>query len=448
MKWNSIWIMMILVLISSCGQNSSEIFGAPKTTDRTGLIASCTTRDMAQTLATKLEVNFRVINEKKRLVEFLNIDQATLQKELPKSKIKPNKIYNQLIESSLEQQSIAISGEIFNRTTNSLEYFSHLNQISGVNFVNNNQGKGATIAIVDTGVFYNHPHLLPNLKVNNNDSVQGISSNYDDDDNGLVDDHIGWDFYNHDADPMDDNGHGTHVAGLAAGTLGGVAPQASILPIKVLGASGSGDLGTISAGILYAIESGADVVNLSLGGPDSGQLTSDLQELFNVVAYAREKNVMIVAAAGNGGDDAIGDCNDEYNIYPANIDSSNLLAIAAVDSYNMLASYSNYGTNSVHIAAPGGDSYYGGLVSTGVSFCGSFCTSEDAVYYRSTGTSMATPLVSGLVALIKSANPNLKHQSIRDLILKNGTHISALDGLIESANVINVNASLQALEAY
>lgn len=446
MKWSSIWIMMILVLISSCGRKSSEIFGAPQTTDRTGLIASCTTKSMAQEVAQKMGISYRVINENKGLVEFIDVDKETLQQHLPKARIKKNVIYNQLIETTTQknsQSSFTIQSNIQNRTTLSEDYFSHLNQINAVNFVNNNQGYGATIAVIDTGVFYNHPHLAPNLKVNTNDSMEGFSSNIDDDNNGLVDDYMGWDFYNHDSDPYDDNGHGTHVAGLAAGTKGGVAPMASILPVKVLSSTGSGDLGTISAGILYAVEKGVDVINLSLGGPDSGQLTSDLQELFNVVAIARENNVMIVAAAGNGGDDYKGDCNDQYNVYPANIDSSNLLSIAAVDYKNALTNYSNFGLNTVHIAAPGGDDFVGGLVSTGVSNCGYFCTEVDAVYYASMGTSMSTPLVAGLVALIKSSRPNLDHRTIREIILSNGTNSDALKGLIESSKVINVGNTLR-----
>lgn len=448
MKWNSIWITMILVLSASCGKKASEIFGAPKTSDRIGVIASCTTKSMAQEVAETINVNYRVINEKKGLIEFIGAQVSELQKHLPKARLKKNLIYNHLVElnsHSAPSKTFTIQNDVLTRSSMSSDFFSHLGQINAINFINNNQGQGATIAIIDTGVSYNHPHLAPNIKVNLNDSIEGLSSSFDDDNNGYVDDYMGWDFYNHDSDPMDDHGHGTHVAGLAAGTVGGVAPKANILPIKVLGSTGNGDLGTISAGILYAIENGADIINLSLGGPDAGSLSSDLQELFNVVEVARKKNVMIVAAAGNGGDDFLGDCNDQYNIYPANIDSSNLLSIASVDYQNELTNYSNFGFKTVHIAAPGGDDYMGGLLSTGIADCEKICNNENAVYYRSMGTSMATPLVAGLIALIKGRNPNMDHKDIRDIILKNGTESQSLYGLIESSKVINVENSLRAL---
>jgi len=232
---------------------------------------------------------------------------------------------------------------------------------------------------------------------------------------------------------------------LAAGTLGGIAPKAKILPIKVLSSSGSGDLGTIAAGILYAIENGADVINLSLGGPAAGQISSELQKMIDIVALAEKNDIMIVAAAGNGGNDGIGDCNDENPIYPANIESSNIISVAAVDSNNQLTSYSNFGGKTVSVAAPGGAQNQG-ILSTGLAYCEEDCGPQDAQYYSSAGTSMASPIVAGLVALIRSYDKDLTHEQIKEIIMKNGNSNDGLQGLIQSGQVINVQKSLAALD--
>jgi subtilisin family serine protease len=452
MKGNSLLAMMVAaVLFTSCGKEVAEIFGAPTTKEQAGLIASCTTRTQAQTVAQELGAKFRVINEEKGLVEFINIDEAQLRERLPRARFKQNVIYKDLVQGgnfgaqSIGNVQFTGAHNPTYRTSSTSRYFPHLDQIEGTNFVNNVQGEGVTIAVIDTGVYYNHPHLSPNVQTNNNDRHGDYANGSDEDGNGYADDYVGWDFYNHDAYPIDDHGHGTHVAGLAAGTLGGIAPKAKILPVKVLGSDGSGDLGTIAAGILYAIQNGADVINLSLGGPGAGRITSELQQLINMVAVARDNNIMIVAAAGNGGEDSIGDCNDENPVYPANIDSTNLLSVAAVDAYNQLASYSNFGGHTVHVSAPGGDSYTGGLVSTGIANCGENCGPGDATYYPSSGTSMATPVVAGLVALIKSASNNIGHGQIKEMIMQHGITVPSLDGKIKSGQVVNIRNTLEAL---
>lgn len=451
MKGNSLLAMIaILPIVASCGKSGPEIFGSPKTKSRLGVIAKCTSPKQAAAVASALGGKYRVINAQRKIVEFYGIDQATLTAELPKAKFTSNEIYESLVEAQSKSQNASASNVQFYgphtpeyRDNTTSDYFPHLEQISGDTFTDNIEGENVTIAVVDTGVYYNHPHLSPNIKFKTSEGHGELANGQDDDGNGLQDDYVGWDFYNHDAYPVDDHGHGTHVAGLAAGTLGGIAPKAKILPIKVLGADGSGDLATIAAGVLYAVENGADIVNLSLGGPSAGKMTADLKKLINVVKIANENNVMIVAAAGNGGEDGVGDCNDDSPIYPANIDSPNVISVAAVDAYNHITDYSNYGGNTVHVAAPGGDYYTGGLISTGVSNCPGPCTEEDAFYYASTGTSMATPVVAGLIALIKSAT-NLSAKDIKKIIMDSGMADQSLAGIIQSGKVINVKNALAA----
>jgi subtilisin family serine protease len=439
------------IIISSCGKSITEVFEAPKTKDQAGLIASCTTKAQANEIAKSQGIRFRVINEKRKIVEFFDIDKEDLQKILPTKKIKSNVVYEHKLISGDFVSTKALSDYPFYgshtpqyRDDSAGRYFPHLEQIDGLT-LGSDQGAGVTIAIIDTGVYYNHPHLSPNIKVNSADKHGNDANNFDDDNNGYNDDYAGWDFYNGDAYPLDDNGHGTHVAGLSAGTLGGIAPKAKILPVKVLSSEGRGDLGTIAAGIMYAIDMGADIINLSLGGPGAGAASSDLQALLNSVTIAEQNDALIIAAAGNGGTDGIGDCNDQTPIYPANIDSSSVIAVAAVSFNNEIASYSNFGTQTVHVAAPGGDQTMGGLVSTGIPYCQGACNSSDQSYKSSTGTSMATPIVSGLAALIKSKNPNLSHSQIKQLIMSSGTQFESLIDKVRSGQVINVAKTMNAI---
>jgi len=439
------------IIISSCGKSITEVFEAPKSNKQAGLIASCTTKAQAKEIAKSQGIRFRVINEKRKMIEFFDITKEDLQAILPSKKIKANKVYEHKLISGDFVSTKSFGDYPFYgahtpqyRTDSSGRYFPHLEQIDALT-LGANQGEGVTIAVIDTGVYYNHPHLSPNIKINNIDKHGNDANNFDDDNNGYSDDYAGWDFYNGDAYPLDDNGHGTHVAGLSAGTLGGIAPKAKILPVKVLSSEGRGDLGTIAAGIMYAIDMGADIINLSLGGPGAGAASSDLQALLNSVTIAEQNDALIIAAAGNGGTDGIGDCNDQTPIYPANIDSSSVIAVAAVSYYNEIASYSNFGSVSVHVAAPGGDQSMGGLVSTGIPYCQGPCTTSDQSYKKSTGTSMATPIVSGLAALIKSKNPNLSHSQIKQLIMSHGTNYESLIDKVRSGQVINVANTLNAI---
>jgi subtilisin family serine protease len=453
MKWISNFARMaILLSFVSCAKDVSEIFGAPKTQDQAGLIASCTTKAQAIEVAHKTGAKFRVINEKRKIVEFLNIDAKELKENLPHIKLRENIVYDEPLVASDNFGAQSYTGDYpfygahspVYRTESSGRYFKHLGQIDALVPTNGAQGEGVTIAIVDTGVYYNHPHLSPNILTNPNDQHGSLENNFDDDNNGYNDDYVGYDFYNNDPYPMDDNGHGTHVAGLAAGTYGGVAPKAKILSIKVLGADGRGDLATVAQGILYALDRGVDIVNLSLGGPASSTASRDLQALLNSVEVARQNDSLIIAAAGNGGSDGIGDCNDSEPIYPANIQNGAVISVAAVDSYNNITNYSNFGVETVHVAAPGGDMYTGQLTSTGIPSCYGQCSQSQQVYTGSMGTSMATPIVSGIVALVKSANINLSNIQIKEIVMNNGVDVKSLTDKVQSAKVINAAMAVQA----
>jgi subtilisin family serine protease len=198
------------------------------------------------------------------------------------------------------------------------------------------------VAVVDTGVAYDHPDLAANVWSNATETTNGV----DDDGNGYVDDVRGWDWSDDDNDVEDLNGHGTHVAGTIGarandGTgVTGVASEVSIMPLRVLDAAGSGTTSDIIEAFAYASAAGADVVNASLGGPEYSQAMSD------VIAGSPE--TLFVVAAGNDGSD-----NQAAPSYPCNYSATNLICVAATDNSDRLASFSNYGSTAVDLGAPG-----------------------------------------------------------------------------------------------
>ncbi|RJQ21071.1 MAG: hypothetical protein C4560_04350 [Nitrospiraceae bacterium] len=199
------------------------------------------------------------------------------------------------------------------------------------------------IAVVDTGVAYNHPDLAGNIWTNTGET--SCSDGVDNDGNGYVDDCYGWDFVANDNDPTDYNGHGTHVAGTIAavgnnssGTTG-VMWQAKIMPLRFLGINGSGTTSDAVAAILYANSKGAHVINNSWGGSGYSQSLKDAIDASSAV---------VVCAAGNSASNS-----DSVPTYPASYTSSNIISVAASDHNDNLASFSNYGTTSVDLAAPG-----------------------------------------------------------------------------------------------
>jgi subtilisin family serine protease len=244
----------------------------------------------------------------------------------------------------------------------------------------------------------------------------------DNDNNGFVDDVGGWDFINTDAHSNDDNSHGTHVAGTIAQTtnnglgVAGVAFGTTIMPVKVLNAAGTGTLEGVAEGIRYAVDNGADVISLSLGGPSSSTLQS-------AVAYAYNNGVVVFAASGNGGTDGIGDATCDY---PAAYDDY-VIAVGATQYDEARAPYSNYGS-SLDIVAPGGntgvdqngDGYPDGVLQNTFGV-----TPVDWGYWFYQGTSMATPHVSGVAALLLARDPTLTPTEIRDILQSTADDLGA-----------------------
>lgn len=261
------------------------------------------------------------------------------------------------------------------------------------------------VAVIDTGVDYNHPDLSGNMWVNTGEIP---NDGIDNDGNGYIDDYRGWDFCNNDNDPFDDNGHGTHVAGTiaAAGYNGigviGVNYKAKIMPVKFLNASGSGYASDAIEAILYAARMGAKVMSNSWGG--IGYSISELNAINT--AYANGNGALFVAAAGNNSTD-----NDLAPFYPASYEVPNVVSVAATDNNDAMAWFSCYGFTSVDLGAPGVDIY---------------STKPGSAYQYLSGTSMATPHVSGVAALIMAAYPYLTVNEVKNLILNSTDPLASL----------------------
>ncbi len=269
-------------------------------------------------------------------------------------------------------------------------------------------GTGQTVvAVIDTGVDYNHPDLKDNIWTN---SREIAGNGRDDDGNGYIDDVRGWDFFNNDADPMDDNGHGTHVSG-TIGAVGnnsigvaGVNWRTKIMPLKFLGGDGSGYLSGAIDAVNYAVANGARLSNNSWGG---GPYDATLGK---AISNAAAKGHIFVAAAGNDSQN-----NDSYASYPSGYNYDNIIAVAATDHLDNLAYFSNYGVNTVDIAAPGVN-----ILSTlpGNKY-GSF-----------SGTSMATPHVAGALSLYWDANPNATYKEVITALYQSADTVSTLTNYV------------------
>ncbi len=281
------------------------------------------------------------------------------------------------------------------------------------------------VAVIDSGVDYNHPDLVNNMWVNPGEIAgDGI----DNDKNGFIDDVHGWDFVDNDNTPMDGNGHGTHVAGTigAEGNNGsavtGVNWDVSLMALRTLNDSGRGSSADGIAAINYATmmaERGTNVrvMNASWGG---GGRSFTME---SAIDKAGDAGILFVAAAGNDSND-----NDVSPTYPATLNGDSIISVAATKKDDTLAGYSNYGATTVHLGAPGSrilSTYTGG----GVKWLN--------------GTSMAAPHVSGVAALAWAANPDATVAEVRDAILSGVDLLPALEGKTVSGGRLNAYNTLQ-----
>ena len=286
--------------------------------------------------------------------------------------------------------------------------------------------RSVVVAVIDTGIDYNHPDLRDNMWRNPGETP---GDNIDNDGNGFIDDVYGWDFYNNDASvydsPADD--HGTHCAGTIAGRgnneigVVGVNWVSSIMSIKFLGDFGGTTSGAI-ASVNYATMmkgrgTNIRVTNNSWGG---GGYSEGLK---SAIEAGGQANILFVAAAGNSGTN-----NDVIPSYPSSYDSACIVAVAATDRNDKIASFSQYGKTSVDIGAPGVDIW---------------STLPENTYGSYNGTSMATPHVSGVAALVLAINPTISVTDLKAVILDSADKISSLAGKTVTGGRLNAFKALE-----
>ncbi|MGZ3770771.1 MAG: S8 family peptidase [Bdellovibrio sp.] len=311
------------------------------------------------------------------------------------------------------------------------------------------------VAVIDTGVDYTHEDLLPNLWRNKNEIP---NNNIDDDNNGYVDDVIGWDFASNDNKPYDlsmepldilfkggNAGHGTHCAGNVAARGGngkgisGVAPNVKIMPLRFISEKGQGTTAEAIKAIQYAVNNGAKVMSNSWGSEGEEAGSPDNQALRDAIQFAQDKGVLFIAAAGNG-HQGVGYDNDTDKApgYPASYDNDIIISVAALDAADNLGSFSNWGAKTVDIGAPG-VKVFSTMVNNNYSDI-----VIDKFGFKATwdGTSMATPHVAGAAALYWSAHPEKTWQEVKAAILGSAKKINSLANKSVSGGKLDVKALL------
>lgn len=311
------------------------------------------------------------------------------------------------------------------------------------------------VAVIDSGVYLDHPDLKENIWVNSDEIP---NDGIDNDNNGYIDDYNGWDFVTDTNDPnpkiVSDYSkagisHGTFVAGIIAGSgnnnlgITGVSWRSKIMPLRALDGLGNGEFTNVVKAIDYAVNNGADIINFSL------VTFNNDQALAEAITNAYQKGKIMVAAAGNdilfvpgvdGGFDL-----DFFPFYPVCLDGTNndILGVASLDKNDVKSLFSNYGAACVDVSAPGENFY-------GLNYYNPLLPDFRNYYIQGwSGTSLAAPVVSGAAALVKSLRPELSAAQIYDLIInsgddlnpKNPNHLNQLGKKINLKNLLNQAAA-------
>ncbi len=284
------------------------------------------------------------------------------------------------------------------------------------------------VAVVDSGVDYQHPELSGRIWTNPGETGAGKETDLlDNDFNLYFDDWRGWDWVDDDNAPQDPVGHGTHVAGVigAAGNnaqaITGVNWDVRIMPLRVLDSNGMGTGADVASAFRYAADKGARIVNASFGGPNISQAVRD--------AIKTSSNTLFVFAAGNGNQDGIGDNNDATPDYPCALTEPNIVCVAATNQSDALAGFSNYGPSSVDLAAPGTT-----ILST-----------VPGGFLYASGTSMSAPFVAGVAALGWASTPSAGQTTIKDALLNGVDPKPSLSGKLVTGGRLNAFNTLSLL---
>lgn len=280
------------------------------------------------------------------------------------------------------------------------------------------------IAVIDTGVDYTHPDIIENLWTNEAEAngVAGV----DDDNNGVIDDIHGFNAIDQSGNAMDDHGHGTHCAGTIAAKgndgkgIVGVNWDAQIMAVKFLDQAGSGTLENAILAIDYATKMGASVMSNSWGGGGMSQT------LLEAIQRSNQAGALFVAAAGNDASN-----NDVSETFPANYAVENVISVAAINNVGDKAGFSNYGKRTVHMGAPGVNVF----------------SSTAGDYDSWSGTSMATPHVAGVAALVWSHEPKMTALEIKQRLIATVRPLASLRGKTRTGGLVNAYNALTNTEA-
>jgi len=280
------------------------------------------------------------------------------------------------------------------------------------------------IAVIDSGIDFTHPDLVNNRWHNPNEQANGLDDNGD----GYVDDLNGWDFIAGGPTIIDQQGHGTAIAGIIAAQgnngigMSGVMWRSSLMSLRVLDGTGTGDVADAAEAIDFAVSHGALVINLSWG------TSAQSLALKRAIERATRRGVVVVCSAGNNSQDL-----DVTPYYPASFRSHDLLVVAASDNFDQLTSWSNWADRTVSIAAPGLN-----ILTTQIG----------GGYAMVSGTSASAPMVSGVAGLLKSANPWLDVRAVAKAITDGSRQVTSLSGKVMSEGVLDASGALQSLRPY
>lgn len=388
-KNNFILIVFLSLFLSACASQSSD---EPVFKKAEGYV--CTERVIP---------NEYLMHYKNGDIEIVHSesDEAFLEEHF-----EPNK---ELLKTAEPNYEISVSMKVTNNSTPRQDNWGAMAIRADRFWSQGHYGKDLLISVIDTGVDIEHSQLRDQIFKNSGEMGKDEagkdkrSNGIDDDGNGLVDDWAGYDFFHRRALSGDNSSHGTHVAGIIAGThssraaglhygVQGIAPQSKILPIAFLGPDGKGSIDDAIRAIRYSVARGAKIINASWGGPGCSITLRD------EVRALQEKNILFVAAAGNNGVNL-----DTWPEYPASFEALSQITVGSVDANFQMSSFSNYSPRFVHLFAPGG-----GITST----------TPGNQYATFSGTSMAAPFVSGAAALIWAKNPHFSAIDVRNEILR------------------------------
>jgi subtilisin family serine protease len=364
--------------------------------------------------------------QENNLSVFKITDNKTVEEKIIELESDPNVLYaepNYIRYPSLINTNDTLRGELWG-LDNTGQTVNTVSSTTGADIdapeawtINEGTNAAVIVAVIDTGVGYNHPDILANMwdgtncKDQNGTTIVGGCNH-------------GYDFESNDITPLPaaNKPHGTHVSGTIAaiknngrGTIG-VAPNAKIMAIK-FGFTVNDEIKAIN----FAIKNGAKIINASFGGASYSQSEYDAMNLF------KQSGGIFVAASGNDTFD-----NDTIPVYPASYNLDNIISVAATDQKDSLATFSDYGNVSVDVGAPGTN-----IMSLLTNTDGS-----DEIYGYGSGTSMAAPHVSGLAALIWGMRPSLTYSQVKNIILTTGDSLTSLTGKTVSGKRINAYKAL------